>query len=185
LKFRQDHVPPSGVEAIDAKFMDQPEGICKVHAWHTADLPDGIVERVIAVVTHVNANKQLTAVSTANQDFLPLFFDHWPSASSLEQGICLELRLLTDNEGKMTLLGWAKVPATPIPDRLMPIHGIFHFNPGKSFGFVEMAGIRIFVAPNEAQALVESYEVHGWAIRSQDKQGRLTWKLLSLPSHCP
>jgi hypothetical protein len=185
LKFRQDHVPPSGVEAIDAKFMDQPEGICKVHAWHTADLPDGIVERVIAVVTHVNADKQLTAVSTANQDFLPLFFDHWPSASSLEQGICLELRLLTDNEGKMTLLGWAKVPATPIPDRLMPIHGIFHFAPGKSFGFVEMAGNRIFVAPNEAQALVDSCEVHGWAIRSRDKQGRQTWKLLSPLPHYP
>jgi tetratricopeptide (TPR) repeat protein len=184
LKFRQDHVPPPGVEAIEAKFMDQPEGVCKVLTWQTADLPDGIFEREIAVVTHINADKQLAAVTRATQDFLPLYFDRWPGTSSLKPGTCLELRFLKDNEGKITLLSWTTVPTTPIPDRLIPIHGIFQFAPGKPFGFVEMAGNRIFVAPNEAQALVDSCEVHGWAIRSQDKQGRLTWKLLSLPSQC-
>jgi hypothetical protein len=183
LKFRQDHLPPPGVEAIDAKFMDQPEGVCKVLTWHAASLPDGIIEREIAVVTHVNADKQFTAIATATQEFLPLYFDRWLGTSALKPGTCLELRFLTENEGKITLLSWTKVPATPIPDRLIPVHGIFHFAPGKPFGFVETAGNRIFVAPNEAQALVDSCEVHGWAIRSQDKQGRLTWKLLSLPSH--
>jgi tetratricopeptide (TPR) repeat protein len=185
LKFPQDHLPPLEVEAIDAKFMDQPEGVCKVLTWQAAPLPDGIIEREIAVVTHINADKQFTAIATANQDFRRLFFDHWPGASSLTPGNCLELRSLTDNEGKVTLLSWTKVATTPIPDRLIPVHGIFQLAPGKPFGFVEMADKRIFVAPNEAQALVDSCEVHGWAIRSQDKQGRLTWKLLSLPSHCP
>lgn len=184
LKFRQDHIPPLGVEAIDAKFMDQPEGVCKVLTWQTADLPDGIVQREIAVVTHINADKQLAAVTRATQDFLPLYFDRWPGTSSLKPGTCLELRFLKDHEGKITLLSWTKVPTTPIPDRLIPVHGIFQLAPGKPFGFVEMGGNRIFVAPNEAQALVDSCEVHGWAIRSQDKQGRLTWKLLSLPSQC-
>jgi hypothetical protein len=183
LKFRQDHVPPPGVEAIEAKFMDQPESVCKVLTWQAADLPDGIIEREIAVVTHVNADKQFTAIATTNQDSRRLFFDHWPKASSLKPGNCLELRSLMDNKGKVTLLPWTKVATTPIPDRLIPVHGIFQLAPGKPFGFVEMAGNRIFVAPNEAQALVDSCEVHGWAIRSQDKQGRLTWKLLSLPSH--
>ena len=184
LKFRQNHTPPPGVEAIAAKFMDQPDSVCKVLTWQAADLPDGIVEPEIAVVTHVNVDKQLTAVTTATQDFLPLFFDRWPGTSSLEPGTCLELRFLTDNERKKTLLNWIKVPAIPIPGRLMPIHGIFQLAHGKPFGFVEMAGNRVFVAPNEAQELVDSSEVHGWAIRSQDKQGRLTWKLLSLPSQC-
>jgi tetratricopeptide (TPR) repeat protein len=183
LKFRQDHLPPLGVEAIDAKFMDQPEGVCKVLTWQAASLPDGIIEREIAVVTHVNADKELTAVTTATQDFLPLYFNRWPDTSTLVIGTCLELSILSVDEIKPSIVSWCKVEPTLISGFLIPIKGVFQRVSNKDFGFVKMEEKSIFVGAPESQNLENSKEISGWAFRSKDKQDRLRWKLLTLAPH--
>lgn len=181
LKFRKSQFPPPDVGAIEAKFEDKEGGVCMVLSWNEAEIPPAVGNLEIGAVIHVNPAKQMASVATKTQEFIPLYFGRWPGASSIVPGACLELRVLTDDGGKPTILSWTEVEPIPVPGFLIPIQGIFQRIPNKHFGFVEMEEKRIFVAPPEAQELEDVREISGWAIRSKDKQDRPRWKLLTLP----
>jgi len=178
LKFRSGQAPPPEVGMIEAKFEDKENGVCIVLAWQETEALNGMGETEIGVVGHVNAEKQLASVATPTQEFIPLFFDRWPKASVLMPGTFLNLQWLDQPDNKPIVITWESSEPTMVPGFLLPVKGTFELSPGNSFGFITMAGRKIFVPPKEARGLEGHAQATGWAMRSSDKHGRPSWKLL-------
>jgi hypothetical protein len=178
LKFRKDQSPPAEIGAIEAQFEDKESGVCIVLAWKEADTPTDLGVSEPGVVTHINPNKKLTSVTTPTQGFIPLFFDRWHKASELKPGMFVELQYVNLQDSKPNVLKWVSIAPKRIPEFTIPVHGSFELARDKAFGFIEMQGEKIFVAPEEATILKGSATASGWAMRSNDKHGRPSWKLL-------
>lgn len=154
-----------------------------VLAWDKAEIPNDLGDFETGVVVHVNPSKQLASVATASQEFIPLYFDRWPGSSSLVPGTFVKLQSLDQQDGKPVILKWAVVDPESIPDFVIPVQGKFGRHNGKPFGHIDMDGQSVIVSPDEAKNLQDGSQTVGWAIRSTDKHGQPSWKLLpSQPS---
>lgn len=178
LKFRRGNEPARDVTAIRATYVKRDGRASSVLGWEPCEIPEAIGESLIGVVGHVNGAKRLSSVSTLKHDFVPLFHDRWPEAAGLKSGTILSLRMVTPPEAKPVVLTWGIAEPKLVPGFLIPVTGWFEMAPGRDFGFLNMAGSRIFVPPPEARLLRSSESVSGWAMRSKDKYGLKSWKLL-------
>lgn len=178
LKFRDGQSPPAEICAIEAQFEDKEGGVCMVLGWKKAEVQSDLGVSEIGVVGHVNTEKQLASVATPTEEFIPLYFNRWQDASELKAGMFVELQYLTQPEHKPIVLKWTPVAPKHIPDFTIPVQGVFVQARDRAHGFIEMGGSRVFVHPDEAKNFQDSSRASGWAIRSTDKHGRASWKLL-------
>ncbi|MBT8036115.1 MAG: hypothetical protein KJO21_01100 [Verrucomicrobiae bacterium] len=180
LAFPHNNLPPTSNPAIQAKFQDQPKGICKVLTWEKTQISDDAGTWQEGIVAHVNKAKGLTAVKTSVDETILLHFDRWPEARELTSGSFVKLQCLGDQGQKPIVAKFLKTPPTSIPDLNILVKGLFRRARDKKFGFINVGDLSVFVPPHVAGTLLDSTIVEGWAIRSKKKDGALSWELLPI-----
>ncbi|QTN34155.1 hypothetical protein HZ994_18130 [Akkermansiaceae bacterium] len=178
LKFAKDKLPEPDASAIEARFEDKDDAACMVLAWKHVDVSEDLGTLETGVVGHVNTEKKLASVGTPSQEFIPLYFERWREAGELRTGDCIKVRWLRDEHDKTVVIGWERSEPAHLPGFLVPVEGRFERAPGKAFGFIKSAELEVFVAPSEADGMTDHAATKGWAMRSKDKHGRASWKLL-------
>lgn len=178
LKFNSGNLPGSGTSVIEARFEEKENAPCVVLAWKRVEAPEDLGILETGVVGHLNSEMKLASVTTPSQEHIPLNFERWKEAAKLQPGSFINIRWLRDENGKTVVIGWEQAEPTPIPGFVIAVQGRFERASGKEFGFIKTKEANVFVPPTETGGLKDNSDTKGWAIRSEDKQGRPSWKLL-------
>jgi tetratricopeptide (TPR) repeat protein len=178
LKFRKGLNPDPNMVAIKAIFLEREHGVSNVLAWEACTNPNDLGFLQTGVVFETRMDKNFVSVATPSQSFMPIYFDHWPSAKSLAVGDCINLWWMRLEGEKSHVLWWKQTKREEQPCFFEPIRGVFTQAPDRPHGLIDFNGVTIFVHPSDARRLQRGHEIQGWAVRLKDKVRGQTWRLV-------
>ncbi len=140
------------------------------------------IKPTLAVISRVNAKKDVAvAAFTARQVGL-LHYNHWPDARSLQEGDIIAAKA-DRTDDKAIILAWEKSDIEEIPRLYERYKGMIVIHHGNLFGFVNCDIGDIYVHPAlikeheiEDQDLLEGFAINEW----NKKKGREGWRAVTV-----
>jgi hypothetical protein len=185
-RMQESRVNPKGFPCLSKMSIGTPVSLRVVSAEgreHIVDVkvrdgqPWDLLPESLGVVSHINTDKGLAAITIGVDTVTLAYFDHFPEAQRLNLGDVLAVRCQPMQDGgPQRLVVMRHVSSMPSVNFAKSYQGTFLSVENKAFGFAE----DIFISDGLARSLVTGDLISGLAVlETNRKTGRKGWKALT------